>query len=154
MIGSVVVAVVVCCCHPQKIARSRGLGVIQCVKVLCNVEKLTSFCFWALDKGHKCYKSCIFISCTACYLVVNIGQSLALIRMYICYIYAVHMTCLTGVWLIVIMYYNISISICFHIKSLAVRVKLIMMNEGSLDWCTLLYPFSHVLRVLAVLVHM
>ena len=40
-----------------------------------------------------------------------------------------------------IKYYDSSISISFHIKSLAARLKLIMTNEGSLDRCTLLYPF-------------
>ena len=37
--------------------------------------------------------------------------------------------------------HNSSILISFHVKSLAARLKLIMINEGSLDWCTLLYPF-------------
>ena len=38
-------------------------------------------------------------------------------------------------------YYDSSISIYFHIKSLAAILKLIMTNEGSLDWRTLSYPF-------------
>ena len=38
-------------------------------------------------------------------------------------------------------YYDSSISIHFHIKSLTARLKLIMMNYGSLDQCTLSYPF-------------
>ena len=34
-----------------------------------------------------------------------------------------------------------SISVSFHIESLAARLKLIMTNEGSLDRCTLSYHF-------------
>ena len=52
-----------------------------------------------------------------------------------------HMTCLAGVWLTIVMHHNSSISISFHIKSLTATLKLIIMNEGSLDWCTLLYSF-------------
>ena len=52
-----------------------------------------------------------------------------------------HMTCLVGAWLIIVMHHSSSILISFHIKSLAARLKLIMMNEGSLDQCTLLYSF-------------
>ena len=45
----------------------------------------------------------------------------------------------------IVKYCDSSILISFHIKSLAARLKLIMMNEGSLDQCT---PFWHALGVL------
>ena len=41
----------------------------------------------------------------------------------------------------IVKYFDSSISISFHIKSLAARLKLTMTNAGSLDWCTLSYPF-------------
>ena len=41
----------------------------------------------------------------------------------------------------IVKYYDSNISTSFHIKRLAARLKLIMMNEGSLDQCTLSYPF-------------
>ena len=41
----------------------------------------------------------------------------------------------------VVEYCDSSTSISLHIKSLIARFKLIMMNEGSLDWYTLLYPY-------------
>ena len=61
VIGHVIVVVVVI--H-TKITRFRLLGVSASVQYSHNVEcdkKVMSFCFKALDKGHKGYKSCLLI---------------------------------------------------------------------------------------------
>ena len=53
----------------------------------------------------------------------------------------------------IVKHYDNCILISFHIKSLAARIKLIMMNEGSLDQCTLSYPFLACARSSFLSVH-